>query len=349
MRLSPLILLTGCTLVDGPHTALQQAQLAFANRDLAAFERAVDLEAVAPAVARLCGTVRVREDFVERQFQTPHPLADLARTVGEPWLEALVEQSGPAMAQQVREDFGTLDLQELCEGVALQEPGVRAVWRGRQTGQMPLPVTIYDKPYTLDAWFSQVDGAWKLTGLDASPAVTAYTDTLKAQAAEQARLLARDLGPDHPERWRMLRAYLERNPDDTATQKAYDDAAAPFVSATPPLGVEGVQVELAGLLGMKREVSARVRNPTERAVAAYAVRFTFFDDQGEPTRATDGDEAMTARVSASIPPGGVDRGAQVLAGGLRWPRLAQGQGTVVEVTWANGERWVHPAVEAGVW
>lgn len=343
------LLLTGCVLVSGPQDALKAARAAFAAKDLAAFEQAVDLEGVAPGLVKLCGAASLRQDYVARQFEPPHPLNELVTRLGKPWLMSALEENGDGLAQQLREQWGELDPFESCPSVSFGEPGLRAVWASRESGLLETPVHVQGLDTTVIVEVREVGEGWRVTGLDVDAALAAHEALLQEKARAQAQARVKQLDAQHPENWAALRAYLMRNPEARELQQAYDDAARPFTAAPTPLAVTDVSFGQAGFLGMKRVVKPAVHNVSGREVSAYRLRITFLGDQGEPVVSTSGEEAIIAAVTAPVAVDRVDRSGEVLTRPLEWPTLAQAQAVPVEVTYADGGVWVHPAVEAGIW
>ena len=116
-----------------------------------------------------------------------------------------------------------------------------------------------------------------------------------------------------------------------------------------PIAVTGVHIAQEGFLKMKRVVRPGVRNTSGREVSGYRLRVSFLGDQGEPVISPAGEEAVVVAVSAYLPPDAGDASGQVITRPIEWPTLAQAQAVPVEVSYADGEVWVHPAVEAGIW
>ncbi|MCA9885797.1 MAG: hypothetical protein KC708_22620 [Anaerolineae bacterium] len=343
------LLLPGCTLLSGPQDALLQAREAVATRDLAAFEQAVDLDAVAPGIVKLCGAANLRKDYVDQQFQPPHPLGELIERMGKPWLMSMLAANGEGLAQEIREQWAELEPAEACPGVHFGEPSFRAAWTARDSGLLELPLEMQGVATSVVLDVKPVGEGWRITGLDADAALAAHEAELKARARKAAQARAKELDAKHPENWAALRAYLLRNPEEAEIQATYEAAAEPFLAAQAPLAVTGVHIAQEGFLKMKRVVRPGVRNTSGREVSGYRLRVSFLGDQGEPVISTAGEEAVVVAVSAYLPPDAGDASGQVITRPIEWPTLAQAQAVPVEVSYADGEVWVHPAVEAGIW
>lgn len=342
------LMLMACSLVPGPHTALEQAQTAFAQHDLAAFEAAVDLDAVAPAAFQVCFAGATRKGALEREFTGSNVLKDLVPTLGEAFALAAAQQGGAQIAEQVRKDFATLDLNERCPDVHFGTPSKSALFTARRSGSLMMPATIAGIPVEIPMKFAETNGQWRLVSMDVTDTLATLDAALAAEAHERALLLLTRVkkGGD-PESWAGLRHYTARHPEDPEVLRDFDAAAAPLIAAKTPVALVKSDFAQSGVLGMKRQLTASVRNDSGKAAAKFTVRFQLLDNQGKPVEATTGGDSALGEGGPLAAGDSAD--VQVVLHALNFPGVAQTTAAVTRVTYEDGSSWTHPAIEAGLW
>lgn len=342
------LMLMACSLVSGPHTALEQAQTAFAQHDLAAFEAAVDLDAVAPAAFQLCFAGATRKGALEREFTGGNVLKDLVPALGEAFALAAMQQGGAQVAEQIRKDFGTMDLNERCPDVHFGTPSTSALFSARRSGELLMPATIAGLPVQIPMKFSETDGQWRLVSMEVTSTLASLDAALVAEAHERALLLlSRVKKGGDPESWAGLRHYAARHPEDAEVVRDFNAAVAPLIAAKTPISLVKSDFAQAGVLGMKRQLSASVQNDSGKGVAKYTVRFELLDSQGKPVASTSGGDSAVGEGGPLA--AGASGEVQVTLHALNFPGVAQTTAAVIRITYEDGSSWTHPAIEAGLW
>ncbi len=176
-----LLLLTACSFF-GPRSALNDGMTALNDGDLQAFEEVVVLETVLPDAAEGCARITLLEDWAEIS-KVNNPLAKIALSAGRGLLDGAIELGTQDMLVQVRADFGSKPLSEVCPAI---QPGplskVRVETHGdRATAQ--LPIQAWGAQTSVAAEMQKGEQGWQVVALDFEPAISAIKTHIESQDA----------------------------------------------------------------------------------------------------------------------------------------------------------------------
>ena len=340
-----ILTLVACGLLDDPRSALQQAETAWTSGDLEAFEAVVDVDAVAPVAAASCLQLVDMAELDDRQFQNGGVLSDLGRALSSALVIDVASQAGETAAANFRAGFGTRELE--CPNVMILDRRPTVVSRGDGSAIVGVAVLIEEHEARVDLTLRREE-SWRIVGLETASALVSYRDWQLDRAQERALVLSSGLSAKPgPDQWAAVRSYLRNHPEASAVKSKYDATHEPLVGAVAPLTVQRAWFEPGrGLFGVRR-ARAEVLNPTGQAALGFTVRHTFSTVMGEPVLSTGGRESLQTSF------GELGSGEAVAlrgdkAGRLTWPADST-EAVVVQVRWADGSTWTHPAVEAGAW
>lgn len=180
-----LLLLTGCSFF-GPRAALNEGINALNDGDLQAFEEVVVLETVLPDAAEGCARITLLEDWAEVS-KVKNPLAKIALSAGRGLLDGVIELGTQDMLVQVRAEFGTKPLSEVCPAI---QPGAASKVRVQTDGNRAtaqLPIVAWGAQTSVAAEMQKGELGWQVVGLDFEPAIAEIKAHIESQDAAQGK------------------------------------------------------------------------------------------------------------------------------------------------------------------
>ncbi len=177
-----LLLLTGCSFF-GPRAALNDGVNALNTGDLQAFEEVVVLESVLPDAAEGCARITLLEDWAEVS-KAKGPLATIALSAGRGLLDGVIQAGSEDLAAQVRAEFGTKTLSEVCPAI---QPGQASQVRVESSGGSAtayLPITAWGAQTSVAAEMRKGEPGWQVVALDFEPAIAEIKTHIEREAAQ---------------------------------------------------------------------------------------------------------------------------------------------------------------------
>lgn len=334
-----LSFLAGCS---GPAGALERAEEAHAVGDLAAFERAVDVDVVIPQLFSACADLLSHADLDNEQFTHGTPSTTLIRLVEQSVFAAVEEQA----TETFRSSFAEITGRD-CLDAELLTVWVTRIDRDHARAELTVEIDGVDVRWSVA--LKRIDGSWKVVSLDPLQSASTYSVAQLRRAEERALTLSEQLATTRStDDWAAVRNYLGRHPDAESIAANYDEALAPLLKADPPLDVVDAHLFKPGGLFRLKHTFAKVHNPTPKGVDGFKIRLHYSDAMGTPIRASTGQEALVTEVHRPVPA----HATQTLtarSGGWSWPGATRAEGVVIEITYEDGSTWTHPAVDAGAW
>lgn len=328
-----------------PSVALVEVQKALNSSDLAAFDAVVDVDTVIPEIAHTCDELALRKLQQGSDFQPRGAWVNVLPQLGVTLTDD--PDAKQHTIDQFRTDFPHLPT-DRCPalGVKWEAAAITAHDDTHATATLPVAYAGHHGAWTFD--LERRPDGWHVAHAHGGGLLTAW-DTEEA-AATQARGQSLVLGladGGTPDQWEAARCYLAAHPEASRLAAVFAATLDPLEAQGGPLVVTDAGFFRPNGIFRNRHAQARVTNPTGRYADRVVVRFSFTDIDGRS--ATSGSGARDLVVATGpIPPSGVAQ-ATVRAGGMAWPDATSVRADVVEVTWADGTVWRHPAVDAGAW
>jgi hypothetical protein len=342
------LLLAACGMFDRPELTLQKANQAWVDKDLAAFEALVDLDAVAPDALEGCARLSAMRGMSDRQFQPRTGWTELGVALEEGMVKGIVELAGPEVAEQARQDFGTQTMEQLCPAMAPGDMSDLVVHKYEGGADLDVPVLVHGEGTHVVVKMQKLDSGWKVTALSFDAAEEEY----RAKQLERARSRAAELldqleGTFSRSVWLELEAYVANNPDDPTGPKLRA-LVDPLLNADTPVVATEAWLQERRLPGF-RDAKARVQNTGSQTAKSVTVRFELQDSAGRTLRNVDGEDGLQGVLAASLAPGDQATFGVPGAGVLLFPDATQVRAVPTSVVYDDGSVWTHPAVEAGLW
>jgi hypothetical protein len=344
-----LIWLAGCSLLAKQDVAqtVQAANTAMEDGDLAAFERLVDVDNVIPEVANTCAELQLARHADDAPFRRTSALEALGKEVGLALIAETMDQpqTRADLADDFRRRFPHLP-DQACPALFAEsaKPTVAIIDDTHATVSLPLTLDDFSSAWVLD--LTKTDD-WRITGVRGNVLRRDYARHQQAKAKGRARELVAELsdGGD-PADWQALRAYVANQPDDLDVVEGHEALMVPLLQATPPVTIEDAKFHRPPGLFRVRQAVVGVNNPTRQTASEVRLRVTMEDAYGNVANGAASDHL--AQSLSNLSPGAT-QWASSPAGAMAWPGASAVRAQVVEVRWADGSSWTHPAAAAGAW